>query len=129
MKTSKRFGQKNGKYFDKRIIAGGSAAGLVNGLLGSGGGMVAVPALENSELSPKQAHSGSVAIMLPLSALSAFMYIRGGRVAISDALPYLPAGMIGALVGGLLMNRISTRLLRKIFGAFAIWAGARMLMR
>ncbi len=114
---------------NKKIIIGGSLAGFINGLLGSGGGMIAVPALEKSGLAPKQAHSGSIAVILPLSLFSACLYVGGGRVEISDALPYIPAGIIGSFFGAWLMKKISSDLLRRIFGGFAIWAGIRMLMR
>ncbi|MGN0474911.1 MAG: sulfite exporter TauE/SafE family protein [Acutalibacteraceae bacterium] len=116
-------------FKNKKIIIGGSLAGFINGLLGSGGGMIAVPALEKSGLDAKQAHSGSIAVILPLSLFSACMYIGGGRVEISDALPYVPAGIIGSFCGAWLMKKISSDLLRRIFGGFAIWAGVRMLMR
>ena len=109
--------------------AGGCAAGLSNGLLGSGGGMVAVPTLRSAGLDTRRAHSSSLAVVLPISAVSAGLYLYGGHVAIADALPYIPGGVIGALIGGRIMRRIEPRLLRRIFGGFAIWAGIRMLLR
>lgn len=117
------------KFFNKKMIIGGSLAGFINGLLGSGGGMIAVPALEKCGLSAKESHSGSIAVILPLSLFSAFMYIQGNRVQISDALPYIPAGIIGSFCGAWLMKKISSDLLRRIFGGFAVWAGIRMLMK
>ena len=117
------------RLFDKKLILGGALTGLINGLLGAGGGMIAVPVLEGSGADAKQAHSGSIAVMLPLSLFSAAVYLHGGRVTLSDALPYIPAGIAGAFCGVWLMNRISPALLHKIFGVFAIWAGVRMLMR
>lgn len=116
-------------FFDKRMILGGALTGLVNGMLGAGGGMIAVSVLERSGADTKQAHGGSIAVMLPLSVLSAAVYLYSGQVALSDAMPYLPAGILGALGGVWLMNRISPALLHKIFGGFAIWAGLRMLLR
>lgn len=110
-------------------IAGGGAAGLVNGLLGSGGGMVAVPTLRGLGLDTRQAHSSSLAVVLPITVMSAGLYLGGGHVTVSDALPYIPGGIIGAIVGGLIMKRISPNILRRIFGGFAIWAGFRMLIR
>ena len=115
--------------WDSKIMAGGALTGFVNGLLGSGGGMVAVPVLEKSGLDVKQAHSGSLAVILPLSVISAAMYWHGGRVALADVWPYLPAGLAGAFCGAKLMGRISPRLLHRIFGGFAIWAGVNLLMR
>ena len=110
-------------------IAGGFAAGLSNGLLGSGGGMIAVPTLRAAGLDTRRAHSSSIAVVLPISAVSAGLYLYGGHAAIADALPYIPGGIIGALIGGRIMKRIEPKLLRRIFGGFAVWAGVRMLLR
>lgn len=120
---------KIGRWLDWKIILGGALTGFINGMLGAGGGMIAVPVLERSGADAKEAHSGSIAVMLPLSLLSAAVYLHSGRVTASDALPYLPAGILGALGGVWLMNKISPALLHKLFGGFAIWAGVRMLMR
>ena len=50
----------------------GTAAGLVNGLFGGGGGMVLVPLLNGwCGLAGKQAFATCVAAILPLSAVSA----------------------------------------------------------
>lgn len=114
-----------------RIISlvGGGLAGFVNGLLGSGGGMVAVPVLRRAGLDTRTAHSSALAVVLPITCLSAALYLSGGTVTISDALPYVPGGILGAVAGGLIMTRISPDLLRRIFGGFAVWAGLRMLLQ
>jgi hypothetical protein len=117
------------EFLNKKIILGGGLAGFVNGLLGSGGGMIAVSALEKCGLSAKESHSGSIAVILPLSIFSACMYIHSDRVQISDALPYIPAGIIGAFFGAWLMKKISPNLLRRIFGIFALWAGVRLIIK
>lgn len=110
------------------LLLGGMGAGLINGLLGSGGGMVAVPALERSGVEPNRAHATSVAVMLPLSAVSAFFYLRSGSTALSDALPYIPGGVVGALLGVVLLRRVSPSLLRRLFGGVAVYSGLRILL-
>ena len=99
--------------------------GLINGLLGAGGGMLAVPALRYAGLSQKEAHEN--AVILPLTLLSAVLYVLNGRVAVSDALIYLPGGLVGSLIGTRLMKKISNIWLTRIFGGFMIFAGVRML--
>jgi len=111
------------------FAAGMTAAGLINGLLGSGGGMLAVPALERSDVEANRAHATSVAVMLPLSAVSAFFYLRSGGVSIRDALPYIPGGIVGALIGVMLLRRVKPGLLRKIFGGLAVYSGMRILLK
>lgn len=107
----------------------GACAGFVNGLLGSGGGMIAVPALKSQGIEPQSAHATSIAVISPMCALSAAIYLFRGDVSITDALSYLPAGAVGALVGALLLRKIPDTFLRKIFGAFALWAGLRLILR
>lgn len=112
----------------RTVLLGGLAAGVINGLLGSGGGMIAVPTLEHSGTEPRRAHAASVAIMLPLSVVSAAFYLRSGHVSLSQALPYIPGGAVGALVGVLLLRRINAGLLKRIFGAVAVFSGVRLLL-
>lgn len=107
---------------------GGLGAGLINGLLGSGGGMIAVPMLERAGVEASRAHATSVAIMLPLSAVSAVFYLMGDSVTFADALPYIPGGVIGALLGVLLLRRIKPALLRRLFGGVAVYSGLRILL-
>ncbi len=110
-------------------LVGGGLTGFVNGLLGSGGGMVAVPVLRSAGFDTRTAHSSALAVVLPITVVSASLYLTGGNVTFSDALPYIPGGAVGAVIGGLIMPRISPDLLRRIFGGFAIWAGIRMLLQ
>ena len=110
-------------------IGGGVIIGIVNGLLGAGGGMLAVPLLKKSGLNQKEAHATSIALILPLSVISAVTYLLKGSVVLGDAVPYLLPGALGAVLGAFLLNKISDKWLRKIFGIFMIWAGFRLLMR
>lgn len=106
----------------------GLFVGFVNGLLGSGGGMVAVPLLECDGLETKKAHAGSIAVILPLSAVSAAFYLWRGDVSFSAVLPYVPGGLIGSFIGTKVITKIPPVMLKRIFGAFAVWAGVRMVL-
>ena len=67
----------------------GTAAGLVNGLFGGGGGMVLVPLLNGwCGLEGKQAFATCVAAILPLSAVSAAVYLLRQAFDWAAALPY-----------------------------------------
>ena len=101
--------------------------GVVNGFLGAGGGMLAVPALKFSGIDEKDAHRNAVAVILPLTLFSAILYLFRGSVSLSDALPFLPGGLLGALIGTFIMKKISNVWLARIFGGFMIFAGVRML--
>lgn len=119
---------KNG--FSKWLLPlGGVLTGFLNGLFGAGGGMSAVPILKSSGLDTNKAHANSVAVIVPLSTFSATLYLLNGAVRISDALPYIPSGLIGSAVGALLLHKIPSKWLRRIFGIFVLWAGIRLLIR
>lgn len=108
---------------------GGFLAGLVNGLLGAGGGMILVPLLSKSGLETKKTHANSIAVILPISALSAFIYIKSGSVTIADATPYLIWGVLGSTLGAFILTKIKDVWLHRIFGVLMIWAAVRMLFR
>lgn len=104
-------------------LAGG-AAGLVNGFFGGGGGMVLVPLLAGKcGLERRKAFASSVAIILPLCALSAVIYYSKGQLELLIALPYLAGGLLGGLIGGKLFPKVPVVWLRRAF-ALVIFYGA-----
>lgn len=107
----------------------GGLIGLVNGLFGAGGGMVAVPLLKRMGFSQTDAHANAVAVILPITVVSAVLYIIRDYVEISDALIYIPTGIIGSVLGTFILKKISPFYLKKIFGFFMIYAGVRLLLR
>lgn len=111
------------------VILGGAATGFLNGLLGAGGGMAAVPILKAAGVKGNKAHACSVAVIVPLSAFSAALYLLNGSVKISDALPFIPWGLIGSALGALLLKKIPSKWLQRIFGVFVLWAGVRLMLK
>lgn len=120
------------KTFCKQNIKtclGGIAIGFVNGLLGAGGGMIAVPLLKAQGLSQKEAHANAIAIIIPITVLSAILYLVNGYVTFKNAFIYMPTGLVGAVIGTYFLNKISPILLKRIFGALMIYAGIRLLLK
>lgn len=112
--------------FLKQILSG-SAIGVVNGLFGAGGGILCVPLLMKTGMERKDAHKNAVAVILPITLVSAISYIYKGHVIITDALKYIPGGLLGAIVGSLLISKLPQKWIRRIFGAFMVWAGWRLI--
>ena len=108
-------------------LAGGFFTGILNGLFGAGGGMVAVPFLRSGGLDEKESHASSVALLMALSLVSTALYLHRCSITIGDALPYLPGALAGSAAGALLMPKISTKWLRRIFGLLMIYGGIRMV--
>lgn len=107
----------------------GAVTGICNGLFGSGGGIAAVPLLQKGGVEVKKSHATSLALTLPLSAVSAFFYAYKSSFKWGDALPLIPFGLIGAAIGGALMKKIPNTLLKRIFGAVLIISGGRLLLQ
>lgn len=106
----------------------GLAAGLVNGIFGSGGGTVLVPCLIFlMGIEDHKAHATAISIILPLSLISSFIYVRYDVVDPSLTLKVAAGSIMGALVGSCILNRFSVNALRKIFGFFMIIAAVRMV--
>lgn len=107
----------------------GLLIGFVNGFLGTGGGIIAVPLLSHTGLSQKESHINAVAVILPICLVSAALYIMRGDVTFGDAVVYIPTGIFGAFIGTYTIKKISTLWLKRIFGALIIYAGVRLLMK
>ena len=85
--------QKKGSRL--RSAAAGGAAGLANGFFGGGGGMLLVPLLTRwCGLEQRRAFATSIAIILPLCALSSVIYWVRGGLDFGLALPYLAGGLL-----------------------------------
>ena len=93
----------------KKIFCG-TAIGFINALLGAGGGMLAVPMLKGFSFEQRDAHINSVAVIMPLSLFSSFMYLKFCDIGFSDVSPYLLSGLLGALVGSVIIKHISNNL-------------------
>ena len=107
----------------------GGIAGLVAGLLGTGGGMILIPLLQFSVKPNEDAlFPTSVYIMLPLClvTLCAEAMSRGG-LPFSMAWPYMAGGATGGVLAGILAKRIPTLWLHRGLGALIIWGGVRYL--
>ena len=111
------------------VAVSGLAIGVINGLLGAGGGMIAVPLLKKMGLEQKQAHANAVALILPISILSAILYLYKDYVNLSSALPFIPTGVLGAVLGTYFLKKISPLWLKRIFGIFMVYAGVRLLLK
>ena len=101
----------------------GLFSGVLQGLLGIGGGVVIVPALVFfARFSQKQAQGASLWYVVPTSLLAGLLYTQNENVDIR--LGYIAAmvaaAFIGATVGVGCVKNIRQRKLRQIFGAALI---------
>lgn len=112
-----------------KSITFGISVGLVNGIFGAGGGMLAVPILKKKGLNQKQSHANAIAVILPITIVSAVLYLVKGSVTLKESFAYIPTGLVGSLAATFLLQKFSNAFLQKAFAAFMIYAGIRLLTR
>ncbi len=109
------------------LAALSAAAGFVNGFLGGGGGVIIVALLlAVVKLHQKYAQATALLVILPLTVVSAAVYVIKGNV---DWLPTLWAtlGVVaGGIVGALLLKKIKGNVAKIIFALVLIAGGIKM---
>lgn len=105
------------------------AAGAINGIMGSGGGIIVVILLLTAFcLTQKQAQATALFVILPLSVVSAIVYIVKGSVPLWNTI-YVTIGVIvGGVVGALLLSKIPNNISKLIFAIFLIAGGVKLLL-
>ena len=112
-----------------KTISIGLITGLANGLFGSGGGTIAVPCMEKYlDVDEHKAHASAIAIILPLSILSAAIYLFKSSILWKEAALVSVGGVIGGCIGAKLLNRVSGRWVHIIFGTAMLTAAVRLFI-
>lgn len=109
-------------------------AGIVNGLLGAGGGVImlyvikAVLSLGEGEGDVgKDTFASVVAVMLPVSLISAISYGAAGNVSMKEMQILTLPAIVGGIIGAYLTDKLPTRVIRGIFAVLVIVSGVRMI--
>ena len=110
-------------------ITAGVGAGFLNGLTGTGAGIVflLLSRLLGGEIS-KDTFAFSMSCVIPLSAFSLFSYRMPADFSLSTLLVTLFTAVGGGLLGAMLQEKIKIGLLKKIFAVLVIYSGIRMIM-
>lgn len=111
-----------------RLFLAGTIAGIVNGLFGTGGGMVLVPLLSNcAELEEDAVFPSSVCIIFPVCIVALLLSEKTTSLDWKTILIYLTASAAGGLLAGRFGKKIPACWLHRILGAFILWGGIRYL--
>lgn len=124
------------KYFaQKRVFLPLMAvvAGILNGLLGAGGGIVLIfalsRALHDRGASTKDVFANALCIMLPISFVSCIIYAIRGNLTLSGISSYALPAILGGILGAILLDKISVGALRKLFSALVIYSGIMLMIK
>lgn len=112
------------------LLAGiGLAAGLLSGLFGVGGGIVMVPAMVLlAGMSQQRASASSLASIVPIAAVGAFIFGRADSVDLPAAAILIVGSLIGVQIGARLMARVGDDRLRIGFAVLMIAIAVTMLV-
>ncbi|MBQ7379473.1 MAG: TSUP family transporter [Clostridia bacterium] len=115
------------------LIVCGLAAGVINGLLGAGGGIILVLALshlcKHALPDKRDIFANALTVTIALTLISTLLYIRNGNAPPADLTRFVLPAAVGGLTGGLLLQRISSAALKRIFAILLVVSGAIMILR
>ncbi len=115
------------KKYTKHILIG-LISGILNGLFGAGGGSIVVPAMEFFlKMDEKKSHATAILIILVMSIVSSFFYIKDGFFDFGLWAPVTIGGVFGGIVGAKFLSKISGRWLKIIFGGVIIITAFKMI--
>ena len=107
-------------------------AGTVNGLLGTGGGIlltyVISLTLRDKDFSPKDVFACSMVAIVPICIFSLFTYSFDVFPTVKELLCIIIPSVLGGLTGAILSDRLKSVILEKAFAILIIYAGIKMLL-
>ena len=111
-------------------IVCGFAAGFLNGLVGTGAGIVFLILFRifGGEIS-KDTFAFSMACVIPLSAFSLFTYRMPADFSTMTLIVTFLTAAIGGTCGAFLQQKLKIGLLKKIFAVLVIYSGINMILK
>lgn len=131
-KTFEKLTEKE-RPFDKKqiflLILSGAVIGFLNGFFGGGGGMVCVPILQRVlSLSSKESHATAIAVIFPLSYISASVYVFNRVI---ESVPFLTIALgvvVGGILGAYVLKFMPPKAVRIIFALLMLAGGVRLII-
>ena len=122
------------------LLALGGGAGFINGLLGTGGGILLVLALrayvrrrtgasDTSIEAQRDVFATALSVMVPISVFSTILYARAGSLALDGFAPMILPSVVGGLLGALLLDKLRLDWLKRLFSLLLLVSGVLMIVR
>jgi uncharacterized protein len=105
----------------------GFATGFINGLIGVGGTLLVPSLIHFLRTERRIAHGTSLAIILPTSLISIFIYGKNGAMKYEIGIWIAIGGLVGGYLGARWLKRIPIIWLKRFFALLMIIAGTRMI--
>ena len=107
----------------------GLGAGVLNGFLGTGGGMVLSVGLR--ALAPgedRESLATATASVMFLSLLSTILYLIDGRIGSADILPVIFPALLGGALGALMLGKLRHEVIELLLGGMLLYSGLALLL-
>lgn len=117
-------------YFSrKRAIALGLLAGLMNGLIALGGGVLITPLLLIAGVSPQAAVGTSLAAVTMLSCIGLTIHSLLGGISIGlvSIIVVIIGGVTGTIIGSKILARLTPRWMLVLFSLIQIFVAIRLI--
>lgn len=110
------------------LFFGGITAGFLNGLLGTGGGIIAVSIFKYAGMQQRQAQACTTVFILAMCIVS--LVALGGvgqQWDLSAAIWIGVGGVPGAILGARLLHKLKNNMLQIVFAVLILISGIRMI--
>lgn len=114
----------------KRLVATGSVAGFLSGLIGVGGGFVIVPTLTKvANLEMKSIVATSLAVTALVSIVSLVVYSKQYVINMEIAITFAVTTLLSMLASKTFSHRIPNKIIQRSFAIFAYLMAIAMLIK
>ncbi len=124
--------KKDVAYVPRKVYKGmgiSGLAGMISGMLGVGGGVIQVPAMNLIMAVPVKAAAGTSALMVGITAVAtSFVFYSDNKIDPRVVLPAMIGIVVGAQVGSRLTRRVRTDRLIIIFVVVLLYLGFRLIL-
>jgi len=103
--------------------------GFLNGLFGSGGGILAVKYLESTFKDTKKAHASSLLVVLPITIVTTIIYFFNNNLNLHMAMPYIIGGVFGCFVGTKILKKINKNIVSIVFSILILYLSVRLWIK
>ena len=107
----------------------GGLCGVANGFFGGGGGMLVVPLMIYFlKTETKAAHATAILVILPITLVSAIIYVAKGNLDFSLLAPVAAGVTAGGLIGAKVLGKLKVKTVTALFSLIMLAAGIKLLL-
>ena len=111
------------------MIMLGVLAGLINGLFGTGAGLVLIPALRaTTKMDNRKIYATTIFIVMLMCVFNFVVFILNGKLNFEIGIWCVIGSVFGAFLGATLLQKLNEKVINIIFSFVLILAGILMIV-